>query len=217
MRESDARTAKYLELYDKFQGRADRDEIIARAMGWEWPPAEPAPGHSPSLPHGLCPGYPLDPAPGPDPDAPPEACPSLRPDPATEGIDWVRDEGGHISHPLCLRALNSCMAFWHACEQLCLDQIQDPDLDTLMREYQIAGAKLAGALNCLAYGRDLREGPFVVAYLKRALSHVHAAQGSLERLTAKAILPAAIASITRAELFAIREEILQLMEEFRGS
>ena len=76
--------------------------------------------------------------------------------------------------------------------------------------------KLAGALDGLAYGRDLREGAFTVAYLKRALNHLHAAQAALERVAAKQLLPAETLAPTRAELFAIREEILRLMEEFRG-
>jgi hypothetical protein len=90
------------------------------------------------------------------------------------------------------------------------------DIAELMSEYQITAAKLAGALNGLAYGRHMREGAFVVAYLKRALHHLHAAQSGLEKVAAKNLLPLATITETRTELFAVREEILRLMTEFRG-
>jgi len=36
MRESDARTDKYLELLDKYKDRPDQEKIVAKEMGWEW-------------------------------------------------------------------------------------------------------------------------------------------------------------------------------------
>ena len=80
------------------------------------------------------------------------------------------------------------------------------------------GAKLAGALNGLAYGRDLRDSAFVVACLKRALSHLHAAQEGLAEVQADKVktLPSDTIDRVRKELFEIREGILSLMDEFRG-
>ena len=86
-------------------------------------------------------------------------------------------------------------------------------MQALIGEFHITGAKLAGALNSLAYGRDHCEAAFVVACLKRALGHLHAAQSALERVTG--LLPADLIKFTRNELFGIREEILRLMDEFR--
>jgi hypothetical protein len=54
-----------------------------------------------------------------------------------------------------------------------------------------------------------------VAYLKRALSHLHLAQAALERVAPQRLLSAEVLATTRKELFEIREEILRLMQEFR--
>lgn len=123
---------------------------------------------------------------------------------------------GRIKHPLSLRAFNSSMALWHQCEELGLGEPEDADLGQAVDEFQITGVKLAGALDGLAYNRNLRRGPFVVAYLKRALGHLHTAQSALEKVAAKNLLPAAALSSTRAEMSGIREEILRLLKEFRG-
>ncbi len=237
LRESDARTDKYQELLDKYHDHPDRDRLVAREMGWAWLEEAldeqerrrqrgDAKSSDPAAPNTE---QPEDAPAGDDEDDdwldvdemnricaeavdnPPE------PDPATEGIDWVRDEeSGDVSHPLSLRAFNSSLAFWRECKQLGLDKTEDPDLGALLGEYQITGAKLAGALDCLAYGREHRDGPFIVAYLKRALSHLHAAQAALEKVAPKKLLPEPILTATRAELFGIREEVLRLMREFRG-
>ena len=138
------------------------------------------------------------------------------PDPATEGRDWIRTEKGEVIHPLSLRAFNGSMELWHQCKNLTLRKGDDPDLTTLLDEYQVTSAKLAGALDSLAYGRESREGAFIVAYLKRALGHLHAAQSALERVAPKQLLPDDTLASTRTELFAIREEILRLTREFRS-
>ena len=139
-----------------------------------------------------------------------------QPQPATEGRDCIRTEDGEIAHPLAWRAFNGSTTLWRQCQDLTLRKGDDPDLTTLLNEYQITSAKLAGALDSLAYGREHREGPFVVAYLKRALGHLHAAQSALERVGPKKLLPDKALASTRVELFSIREEILRLMREFRG-
>src|SRR6202035_914302 len=36
MRESDARTDKYIELLEKYEGHPDQEKIVARKMGWTW-------------------------------------------------------------------------------------------------------------------------------------------------------------------------------------
>ncbi len=221
MRESDARTDKYGELLDKYQDHPDRERIVAREMGWTWieealeeqaaaqaerNEAEADADDDPFAANGEA-AMAIE---VPD-DEPP-----LEPDPATEGVDWVRDKHGELSHPLVLRALDGSVAFWRQCCELKLVKTEDDALVRLHEEYQICGAKLAGALNGLAYGRDLREGAFIVAYLKRALSHLHAALAALEEVASKNLLPMELLATIRTEMFALREEILRLMEEFRG-
>ena len=229
MRESDARTDKYSELLDEYLDHPDRDKIIAKEMGWAWleealGEEEQGDGHDPS--GNLKKGRPEEQAEsgkeeesaGGDwefPDNLEQLADDLQPDPATEGSDWVRDQDGHFHHPLCLRAQKGAMDLWHKCKELGLGKKDDPDLFNLLSEYQITSAKMAGALNSLCYGRHLRDGPFIVAYLKRALNYLHSAQAALEKVTCKALLPLVITNATRAELFGVREEILKLMQEFR--
>lgn len=106
--------------------------------------------------------------------------------------------------------------FWHATDDLGLEESEDDDFRQLMDEWMTTGAKLAGALNGIADGRGGPDGSFTVAYLKRALDHLHRAQAGLEAVAPKPLLPAAMVAEVRAELFAIREGILKLMEEYRG-
>ena len=231
MREGDARTDKYMELLDKYMDHPDRDRIVAREMGWTGIEDEL---DEEETPDGLAPASKSDDDSGQghsadggdaddkfDVDEINRICAEaaedpLQPDPLTEGVDWVRDEAGYIKHPLALRAFNASVALSHKCRELGKSKADDEDLCAFLSEFQITGAKLAGALNSLAYGRDLREGAFTVAYLKRALGHVHAAQAALERVAAKSLLPAETLADNRTELFAIREQILRLMDEFRG-
>ncbi|MBI2925446.1 MAG: hypothetical protein HYY24_07045 [Verrucomicrobia bacterium] len=242
MREADARTDKYGELLDKYMDHPDRDRIIAKEMGWTWleealddederqrrrkeaqTPGEGAESgeaedEADEGEAKASAGEDDDPF---DVDEMNRICAEaaeepLVPDPLTEGVDWVRDEEGDVSHPLSLRVFNSSLDLWRRCKDLGLGKADDDDLCRLISDFQTTGAKLAGALDSLAYGRDVTEGPFIVARLKRALNYLHAAEAALERVTPKNLLPADLVASTRAELFAVREEILRLMEEFRG-
>lgn len=214
MRESDARTDKYMELLEKYGDTPESEEIIAREMGWDGDAEESEwelesveggnlSGHA-DLPDTIGDGADLD-------DFAP-----MEPDPATEGVDWIRRENGDVCHPLYARAFDGSMSLMDQCEESGLLRREDRDLDMLLGEYQITTAKLAGALNSLAYGRDLQDGPFVVARLKRALNHLHNTQAALEAVAPKKILQPGVINTVRSELFALREEILRLMQEFRG-
>jgi hypothetical protein len=85
-------------------------------------------------------------------------------------------------------------------------------------EFQTAGAKIAGALNSLAYDDDdsSRDGGFVVAALKRALNYLHKSIAATERVAEKNLIPRERFEPFCADLFAIREEMLRLMQHFRG-
>lgn len=212
LRESDARADKYSELLDRYMDHPDRDEIVDRLMGWTDGDEEPAgededdaetPDRPPTVEE-------LNAATAEALENPPQ------PDPATEGVDWIREPDGNLTHPLSLRAFNSSMELWRATKAAGLERSGDEDVGELIAEFQVTSAKLSGALDSLAYGRNLERGAFIVAYLKRALSHLHRAQGALERVAPKAVLPGPTVERARAELFGIREEILRLMQEFRG-
>jgi hypothetical protein len=200
MRESDARTDKYMELLDKYEGHPDREKIVAREMGWTWLEEALEADERGALP------------PRDEMEVPP-----LEPNPLREGIDWVRDKDGHIHHPLTIRARESGVNMWRHCDERgLLGEEGDTDLHEMIFQFQTAGAKIAGALDSLAYDDDdSRDGGFVVAALKRALNYLHASMAAAEKVAAKNLLEATRLDSFRAELFGVREEVLALMERFR--
>jgi len=228
MRESDARTDKHLELLDKYRDHPNREAIIAKEMGWS--DEESSSDDEMSVAGQRAEASSEDDQEnggvagedGPfDVDEINRICAETfenppEPDPLTEGIDWVKDEEGDICHPLYRRSFDSSLRLWKQCEALGPERGGDDDLVELVSEIQMTTAKLAGALNSLGYGRDISEGAFIVARLKRGLNHLHAAQSALEKVAPKQLLSGKLLAEMRAELFEIREEVLRLMEEFRG-
>jgi hypothetical protein len=203
LKESDARTDKYMELLEKYGDSDEAQEKIATEMGWSRIDAD-TDGDRLSVDemNAIC-----------------EAAanePPHEPDPQREGIDWIRTEEGELRHPLQHRCVESASKYWQHLDELAEEKSADPDLLVFVDEFQIAAAKLAGALDPIAQGEALPEPAFTVAYLKRALDHLHKSQAGLEAIALKKLLPPAEIDEARQELFAIREGILRLMDEFRG-
>jgi hypothetical protein len=221
LRESDARTDKYGELLDKYRDHPERERIIAREMGWSEPGDEPETEIEGGAPPEAIAGDEEELGqPEPEDEEPvdySQAAEEAELDPATEGVDWVRDESGYPHHPLCDRVSRGTVALMRKLKELGLEaQGDEGDMADLVFEYQMTGAKLAGALNSLGYGRDIIDGPFIVACLKRGLGHLHAAQAALEKVSSASQFPVETVAMLRTEFFEVREEILRLMEEFRG-
>ncbi len=209
MKESDARTDKYMELVDKYQDHPDADSIIAQEMGWESTGAsnDESDDDTADLADGLIEADEINRV--------TEEALDLEPDPATEGVNWIRTPDGDIRHPLRHRCTEAAVRIWKTCDDLGLEQHGDPDLHRFVFEFQCTGAKLAGALDSLAYASDLEDPAFIVARLKRALDHLHRSQSGLEGATQRAVLQEETTALFRKELFEIREEILRLMAHFR--
>jgi hypothetical protein len=204
MKECDARTDKYIELLDKYGDSEEAEARIAREMGWERDLTEEEAEEQRlriEEMNAAC-AEALD-------------TPEPTPDPQREGIDWIRTEHGDLEHPLQHRSSESAMKLWHQCDDLGGDLEEDDDVGQLISEFQITGAKLAGALNGIARGENRPDEAFTVACLKRALNHLHQALAGLEAAAKRKVLPAELVTASRTELFAIREGILELMEEFR--
>jgi PAS domain-containing protein len=205
LRESDARTDKYMELLDKYGDSDEAEEKIAKEMGWlrelTEEEAEEENRRIEEM-NAACEEALNEP--------PPE------PEPHREGIDWIRTTDGDIRHPLQHRCFESAMKFWHQTDKLGLKKPEDDYLQQFIFEFQTTGAKLAGALNGIAQDRGIVNPAFTVACLKRALDHLHKSQAGLEAVASKKLLPEKMVSEARKELFEIREGILKLMDEFRG-
>lgn len=205
LKESDARTDKYMELQEKYGESPEAEAKIAKEMGWTRElteeEAEEERRHVEEM-NRVCEEALKEPEP--------------EPDTAREGIDWIRTEDGDLRHPLQHRCFESSVKFWRQVGELGLKKSDDEDLGRFLFEFQTTGAKLAGALNGLAAGRGCRDNAFTVAYLKRALDHLHQSQAGLEAVAPKRLLPEKMIAEARRELFAIREGILNLMQELRG-
>jgi hypothetical protein len=205
LKECDARTDKYMELLDKYGDSDEAEEKIAQEMGWDRELTEEEAEEERRRIEEIN-----------------AACeealdePEPEPDPSREGIDWIRTESGDLRHPLQHRCFESALKLLDQARELGLDQSEDKDLDQFIFEFQTTGAKLAGALNGIARGAGLPDRAFTVAYLKRALDHLHKSQAGLEAVAPKKLLPETMIAEARKELFEIRESILRLMDEFRG-
>lgn len=205
LKESDARTDKYMELLDKYGDSDEAEEKIAREMGWE---RELTPEEAELEQQRI-----------EEMNAACEAAlnePEPEPEPHREGIDWIRTEDGDLCHPLEHRCSETAIKYWKQVDELGLDKMGDKDLEQFIFEFQTTSAKLAGALGGVARGTGFADASFTVACLKRALDHLHKSQAGLEATAAKKLLPETLIAEARKELFEIREGILRLMDEFRG-
>jgi len=201
LRESDARTEKYGELLEKYDGHPNAERLVAREMGWD---------RLDDLLDADERGV-FD-----EEKAAIEEPPPLEPIPETEGVDWIRTEDGRTKHPLAHRAAEASHKIWDKCNsQGLLGEDGDEDIADLTFQAHMLSAKLAGALNGLAYRRVPDQG-FVVAYLKRALKFFDMTMTAIHRVLEKQTLDAVLLQEFRKELFQIREEILNLMTRYRG-
>jgi hypothetical protein len=205
LKESDARTDKYGELLEKYGDSDEAQQKIAKEMGWvhELTDEEAeAERHRIEEMNRACEEALNEP--------PPE------PEPHREGIDWIRTKNGDIAHPLQHRCAQSALKFWKQARKIGMEKRPDKALEQFISEFQTAAAKLAGALNGIAEGRGFADDALTVAWLKRALNHLHKSQAALEAVAPKKIFPARTIANARKELFKIREGVLKLMDEFRG-
>jgi hypothetical protein len=207
MKESDARTDKYMELLDKYGDSDEAEAKIAKEMGWdrdEEMSEEEREEERKRIEeiNAFCEAAANEPEPEPDPHR--------------EGVDWIRTKDGDLRHPLQHRCFESAMKYWHEVDELGLEKNEDRDLEQFVFEFQTTGVKLAGALDGYARGYGYSDAAFTVAYLKRALDHLHKSQAGLEAVAPKKLLPNKMVKEARKELFEIREGILKLMDEFRG-
>jgi hypothetical protein len=203
LRESDAKSEKLGEVFEKYNGHPDCEKLVAREMGWTWIEEELE-----AQERGIL-------SANPDP-ASPLANNWPEPNPEREGIDWVRAYDGDIQHPLALRASRLGLRVWHYCEEHGLmAENGDKDAQHFVLQLQMTGAKLAGALNHLAYDDEPDNG-FIVAGLKRALHYVHKSLDAEVRVHRRGLIDPASLEGYHRELFHIRQHVVDLMKEHRS-
>jgi hypothetical protein len=190
LQQQDQKTEKYMELLEKYLDHPQRDQIIAREMGWtqlingdDWSEEVDA-----MLEH--------------DSD---EADESDECESGTAAVEGFED------HSLYKAAF--ALTVW-------IDQLFDdnsslqnePSAVKLATHAALASAKLAAALS----DDDVDEIGMTIAYLKRALKAITVSmQGGGELLSQQLITPRQHA-ILMQRLFQVRDGIISLMGEYRG-
>lgn len=221
LRESDALTERYGRLLEKYADHPDSERIIAREMGWTWleealdQQEEQKKNEQESETDNLELRIDREKKDESGEDVQDHELPP--PDPVHEGIDWVRDERGHILHPIEKRAHDALHALLNevkAAEDFQEDE--DEQLTDFVSGFMTLTAKLAGALGGVARGDDFFEPAMVIAWLKRILEILNTTIAGADATGDKGLLPPDRIAYYRNELFAIRENVLELIKDLRS-
>ena len=190
LQQQDRKTEHYMELLEKYMDHPDRDQIIAREMGWS---------------------HLLD---GAEEDWLDEADAQLTSELDLDGDD--ENEGGEEEtgdfemHPLYQASF--ALTVW--IDQL-FDELGDlqnhPAAVKLATQSAIASAKLAAALS----DDDIDEIGMTIAYLKRALKAVSNAMDAAVQLRSEVTLTKDRYATLNNRLFQIRDGVITLMGEYR--
>jgi hypothetical protein len=188
LQQQDRKTEQYFQLFEKYQDHPDRDEIIAREMGWH---------HSEDEDEEVIPDWLVT-----DGDVKGES------GEAGEEEDTELDE--LQQSPVYKQSMELNRRVFMLVEER--DALKDhPVAIELATRVAICGAKLAAAL-C---GDDFSEVGMTIAYLKRSLKAANDALGAASRLRKSDLIDDDdLASVTDL-LFPIRECIVDMMGEFR--
>lgn len=187
LQQQDRNTEKYFSLLEKFVDHPERDELIAREMGWDSCADDSEIEEIADL---MC---------GQEMECGDEAA-------ASEGEFDRFTKSPIYSDTLRLhRWINS----WIDSD----DRLKDhPEAIRFATRSAVCGAKLAAAL-C---GDDVTELGMTIAYLKRALKASNDALDAAAKLVEAGLLDKRRAAVARRHVFKIRNRIVDHMSEFRS-
>jgi hypothetical protein len=211
LRESDALTERYGRLLEKYADHPDSERIIAHEMGWTWLEQALQEKEQEEEVEDLEAKIDReDEAEFDEEDGLPP------PDPMREGIDWVRDERGRISHPIEKRAHDALHALLDELEAAGhFPDEKDEQLAEFVSGFMTLSAKLAGALGGVAHGDDFYEPGMVIAWLKRVLEILNNTIAAADAIGDKEFLSPERLAYYRGELFGVREKILEFIAQLR--
>jgi hypothetical protein len=189
LQQQDHKTEKYMELLEKYLDDPQRDQIIAREMGWtqlleskDWSAEVDAMLDEDSTDNEIDDGM----------------------EPATP-LDTFED------HSLYRAAFS--LTIW--IDQL-FDQDSslqnEPAAVKLATHSALASAKLAAALS----DDDVDEIGMTIAYLKRALKAITTSMDAASLLLSERLITAEEHSVLQQRIFQVRDGIITLMGEYRG-
>jgi hypothetical protein len=189
LQEQDQKTEQYMQLLETYLDDPQRDEIIAREMGWtqlldakDWSAEVDA----------------------------------LFDEDAAEDDDLDPDEAARAAerfeeHGLYQAALALTIWIDQLFDQRPLLQ-NEPAAIKLATHSALASAKLAAALS----GDDVDEIGMTIAYLKRALKAVTISMDAAAHLLSDKLITVAQHSVLEQRLFQVRDGIITLMGEYRS-
>jgi hypothetical protein len=189
LQEQDQKTEKYMQLLENCLDDPQRDEIIAREMGWtrlleakDW-------------------GAEVDALLGED----------VEEDNDFDSNEAVRADETFEEHGLYQAALALTIWIDQLFDQEPLLQ-NEPAAIKLATHSALASAKLAAALS----GDDADEIGMTIAYLKRALKAITISMDGAAQLLSGKLITAAQHSVLQQRLFQVRDGIITLMGEYRA-
>jgi hypothetical protein len=189
LREQDQKTEKYMQLLEKYLDDPQRDEIIAREMGWTQ--LLDAKDWSAEVDALL--------------DEDPEEDDDLEPEQGAKSVETFEE------HSLYRAAFALTIWIDQLFDQKPLLQ-NEPAAIKLATHSALASAKLAAALS----GDDVDEIGMTIAYLKRALKAITISMDAAEQLLSEKLITRAQHSVLQQRLFQVRDGIITLMGEYRS-
>ncbi len=196
LQQQDRKTEKYMELLERYIDDPNRDQIIAREMGWYHLLDKDGEKWAESVDSLF-------------EEENGEADAEVDDDEDEEAEDADREDGFEV-HPLYKASF--AVTVW--IDQLFEEQhdIQNqPAAGRLSTNAAIASAKLAAALS----DDDVDEIGMTIAYLKRALKAISTAIEAAFQLRKDGALDADRHGVLNQRLFQIRDGIIELMGEYR--
>ncbi|MBA3961184.1 MAG: hypothetical protein H0X40_04680 [Chthoniobacterales bacterium] len=186
LQQQDQKTEKYMELLEKYIDDPNRDEIVAREMGWYQGAEDEAEEWQDEM--GIA-----------DEDS---ALP----------VDLVNDSGESFEqHSLYRASFN--LTIWIDRLFESESQLQnDPAAVKLATHAALGAAKLAAALS----DEEADELGMTIAYLKRSLKAITVAMDAAAQLFAEKTITRLQQAALQKRLFQVRDGIILLMGEFRG-
>ena len=190
LQQQDQRTEKYMELLEKYIDDPQRDEIIAREMGWTQSTAD---GDWSAEVDALL-----------DEDW-------RSGDEENSGADKEKFTEGFEDHILYRAAFGLTVWIDKLFDQNASLQ-NEPAAIKLATHAALASAKLAAALS----DDDVDELGMTIAYLKRALKAITVSLDSAAKLLSEKLIAARQYAVLQQRLFQVRDGIITLMGEYRG-
>ncbi|MDQ6765721.1 MAG: hypothetical protein M3Z22_06435 [Verrucomicrobiota bacterium] len=192
LQQQDHKTEKYMELLEKYLDHPQRDQIIAREMGWtqlltdeDWKDEEALSAEG-----------------------------DLSDDDTAEsGIERLAniEAEGFEDHSL-YRAAFALTVWVDRMFDECPALQNEPSAVKLATHAALASAKLAAALS----DDDVDEIGMTIAYLKRALKAITVSMDGATQLLSERLISPRQHAILQQRLFQVRDGIVSLMGEYRG-